>query len=64
MYFAFPAQIKMLQKIIDCESLETSQENAYDGVYFTNVKSLPRADCSFTIKRIYHRFFLEYVPRA
>ena len=27
----------MLRKIIDCESLETSQKNFYDGVSFSKV---------------------------
>ena len=56
--------MKMLRKIIDCESLETSQENVYDGVSFSKVKSLPRSDYNFTIKRTYHTFILEYVPKA
>ena len=56
--------MKMLRKIIDCESLETSQENVYDGVSFSKVKSLPRSDYNFTIKRTYPRFILEYVPKT
>ena len=31
---------KMLPKIIDCKSFETSQENVYDGVSFSTVESL------------------------
>ena len=50
--------------MIDCESLETSQENVYDGVSFSKVKSLPRSHCNFTIKRTYHRFIWGYVPKA
>ena len=33
--------MKMLQKIIDCESLENFKEIAHDAVYFGNVASLP-----------------------
>ena len=55
--------MKMLRKIIDCENLETSQENVYDAVSFSKIKSLPRSDYNFTIKRTYHRFILEYVPK-
>ena len=54
----------MLRKIIDCESLETSQENVYDRVSFSKVNSLPRSNYNFTIKRTYHIFILEYVPKA
>ena len=32
--------MKMLRKIIDCESFENSQESVYDGVYFNKVASL------------------------
>ena len=32
--------MKVLRKIIDCKSLETSQKNAYYGVYFSKVTSL------------------------
>ena len=56
--------MKMLRKIIDCESLEISQENVYDGVSFSKVKSLLHSDYNFTIKRTYHRFILQCVPKA
>ena len=64
MLFASSAQKKMLRKIIDCESFETSQENVYDGVSFSKVKSQLRSDYNFTIKRTYYRFILEYIPKA
>ena len=48
----------MLQKIFDCESLETYPENVYGGVSFSKVKSLPCSDYNLTIKRTYHRFIL------
>ena len=52
----------MLHKIIDCQSLEISQENFYDGVSFSKVATLclQCLDCNFAIKRAHRRFFLEY----
>ena len=55
--------MKMLQKIIDLESLEIFQKNL-NGVSFSKVTSLRFSDCNFTIKRTHHRFFLEYVPKT
>ena len=54
----------MLGKIIDCESLEISQEHFYDVVSFSKVTILQRSDCNFAIKRTHHRFFLGYVPKT
>ena len=54
----------MLQKIINCESLENSQENIYDGSYSGKVASLQRTDCNSTISRLQHRFFLEYISKS
>ena len=59
----FSAQMKILRKIINCESLEISQENFYDEVSFSKFTSLHCSDCNFTIKRTHHRFFLEYVHK-
>ena len=42
--------MKMLRKIADCESLEVSQENVYDGVSFSKVTNLQCSDCSFAIE--------------
>ena len=56
--------MKLLQKIIDCESLEIFQENVCDGVTFSKVTSLQCSDCNFTIKRTRNRFFLEHVPKT
>ena len=56
--------MKMLRKIIDCESLESSQENVYDGVSFSKVASLQCSDCNLALKRTHHRFFLKYVPKT
>ena len=56
--------MKMLGKITDCESLEISQENFYDGVSFSKVTNLQCLDCNFSVKRTHHRFFLEYVPKT
>ena len=64
MQFASSAQMKMLGKVIDCESLEVSQENVYDRVSFTKVKTLTSSDRNFTLKRTNDRFILEYVPKA
>ena len=43
--------MKMLGKITDCESLEISHENFYDGVSFSKVKNLQCSGCNFSIKR-------------
>ena len=56
--------MKMLQKIIDRESLETSEENSYDGVPSSKAASLQCSDCNFAIKRTPQRFFLEYVTET
>ena len=53
----------MIQKIIDCESLENLQENVYDGVCFSKVPHLQRTDFHSTISRLHHRTFLEFVPK-
>ena len=54
----------MLLKIIDWESLKIFQKNFYNGVSFSKVTRLQFSDCNFTIQRIHHRFFLEYVPKT
>ena len=56
--------MKMLQKIIDCGSLEICQENFYDGVSFSKVTSLKCSGCNSAIKRIHHRLFFENVTKA
>ena len=56
--------MKMLWKINDCESLEISQENFYDGVSFSKNTNLQCSDCNLAIKRTHHRFFLEYPPKS
>lgn len=33
-------EIEMFQKANDCENLESSKENVYEGIYFSNVASL------------------------
>ena len=52
----------MLRKINDCESLEISQENVYDGVFLVVCLQCP--DCNSSIKRIHHRFFPQYVSKS
>ena len=54
--------MKMLQNKIDCESLETSQENICNGVYFNKGASLKCRDCNSTINRLHYRFFSDYDP--
>ena len=54
----------MLRKIIYRESLEMSQENVYDGVYFSKVTRLQCADCNFNVKRLHRRLFLKFVPKT
>ena len=56
--------MKMLRKVIDGKSLETSQENVYEGVSFSKVSNLQCSDGNFAIKIAYHRYFLEYVPKT
>ena len=40
------------------------RETSLVDFFFSKVKSLPRSGYNFTIKRTYHRFILEYVPKA
>ena len=47
----------MLRKVIDCESLEISQENASDGVYFSKVTYS-------AMKRLLHRFSSENITKT
>ena len=54
----------MLRKIIDCKSLEISQENSHDGVPFSKVASLQRSEGNVVIKRTHQGFFLEYVRKT
>ena len=43
--------MKMLRKIIDCERLKTSWEDAYDEVNVSKVTNLQRTDYNSVIKR-------------
>ena len=54
--------MKMLPQIIDCEILENSQENVFDGVYFNKVASVQCTDSNSALNRLHHRFVLEYIP--
>ena len=56
--------MEILRKITDDKSLEISQENVYEGVYFGKVASLQCSDCSFAIKIDHHIYFLEDVPKT
>ena len=56
--------MKMLWKITDCKSSETSQEYFYDGVSFSKNTNLQCSDCNFAIKTTHHRLFLEYLPKT
>ena len=56
--------MKMLRKIVDGKSLEISQENVYEGVYFSKVTNLQCSDCNFAIKIAHHRYFLEHVLKT
>ena len=56
--------MKMLRKNIDCENLETSQKNFYDGVFFRKVASLQCLDRNFVLIRTHDRFFLKYEPKT
>ena len=64
MWCASSPQMEILRKIIHIKSSENSDGNFYDGVSFSTVKSLQFSDCNFAIKRIYHIFFLENVPKT
>ena len=55
--------MEIFRKIIDCKSLENSQQNFYDGVSSSKVTSLQFSDWNFTMKRIHHRFILENVRK-
>ena len=52
------------QKTIDCKSLEISQENVYDEVFFNKVTNLQCSDCNFANKIIHYRYFFENVPNT
>ena len=56
--------MKMLRKNVYSKSLKNSQENVFDGVYFSKVASLQFIDCNSTVNRLHHRFSLEYVPET
>ena len=56
--------MKMLRKIIHCESFEISQENFDDALSFCKVASLQCSDGNFAISRTYRRYFLEHVPKT
>ena len=56
--------MKMLQKIIDSQSLEISQENVYEGVSFSKFTSLQCSNCNFAFKIAHHSYFLEYVLKT
>ena len=56
--------MEMLQKIIDCESLENFPENDCDGVCFNKIASLCFTNCSSAITKFHHRFFSEYLPKS
>ena len=56
--------MKMLQLIIDCKSLENSQEKVYDATFPTKVTYLQCGDCITTVNRLAHRFFSEYVLKT
>ena len=47
--------MKMLRKIIHCESFEISQENFDDALSFCKVASLQYLDGNFAINGTYHR---------
>ena len=61
---ASSAQRKMLWKITDCENMEISQENFYNGVSFSKNTNLQCSDRNFAIKRTHDTLFLEYVPKT
>ena len=54
----------MLRKIIECESLDISQENFYDGVSFSKAASLHCSGCNFTIQKTHYRLFVKYVLKT
>ena len=56
--------MKMLRKIIDGKSLESSRKNLYEGVSFSKVANLQCSDCNFAIKIAHDRYFLEYVSKT
>ena len=56
--------MKMLHKITDCESFESSQENVYKRVYPSKIVSLQRTSCTSIISRLHHGFFSENVPKT
>ena len=63
MSFDSSTQMKKLRKMIVCEGLEISEENAYDAV-FSEVTCLQFTDCNSSIKRLLHISLLEDVSKA
>ena len=53
--------MKVLHKLIDCESFKNSQENVYKGVYSSKIASL---QCTSIIGRLHHGFFSENVRKT
>ena len=49
----------MLGNIIDCQSFKNSQENVYDGVYFSKVASQQCTDCALFSKNVPKTSFLK-----
>ena len=46
--------MEMLRKVIDCGSLNISQEHFYGGVSFSNVTSLQCLGCNFAMNRTHY----------
>ena len=46
------------------QNLENSLEKVYDKVCFSTAASLQCRDCNFTLNRLHHKFFLEYVSKS
>ena len=56
--------MKILHKLLDCKSLEISQENFYGAVSFSEVAGLHCSYCHFDIERTHYQLFGEYVPKT
>ena len=55
-------QMKMLQKTINVKDLKILKKMSYNGVCFGKIASLQCTDYISAFSKLYHRFFLEYVP--
>ena len=55
--------MKMLRKILDCESLKIFKKTSQVEFILVRPQALQYTDCISTINRLHNRFFSEDVPK-